>query len=121
MDAVEVSARRTTAAVVALVLLVACRGPSPVVTAQQVLPGAADAPMLVEATVENRGGEGQVSLEAVVRERGSQAIVARASRDVELERGGVQRVVLELPESGLRAGIARGDLELAVTASYPIQ
>lgn len=120
-DGVQMSLRATTCMAVALLLLVACRGPSPVVTSHEVLPGAADAPLRIEATVANRGGAGQVAVEALVRERASQAAVARAQREVDVERGGTQRVLLELHERGLRDGLTRGELELTVVARYPIE
>lgn len=102
--------------------LVACRGPEPVVTRQTLPAGEAGAPLRVEAMVVNRsGGSGQVSVVADVTERGSGTLIARESKEIELDAHGSQGVVLELRVPSLLKAGAAERLELRVAAHYPIE
>lgn len=115
---------RALVVLVALVasVLVGCRGPDPVVTRQTLLAADAGAPLRVEAVVVNRSaGSGQVSVVADVTERASGALIARESKEIELDAHGSQGVVIELRVPSLLDGVARERLELRVAARYPIE
>lgn len=114
---------RTRAAVLLVVLsCAACRGPEPVVTRQTLLAGEPGAPLRVEAVVENRsGGSGQVAVVADVTERASGALLARESKEIELDGHGSQGVVIELRVPSLLDAGSRDRLELRVAARYPVE
>lgn len=114
--------RARVAILLVLATCAACRGPEPVVTRQTLLAGDADEPLRVEAVVENRSsGSGQVAVVADVTERGSGRLLARESKEIELDGHGSQGVVLELHVPSLLDARARDRLELRVAARYPIE
>lgn len=91
-------------------------------TRQALLAGESGAPLRVEAVVENRsGGSGQVSVVADVTERASGALVARESKEIELDGHGSQGVVIELRVPSLLDAASPERLELRVAARYPIE
>ena len=113
--------RALLAALPVLLSCTSCGGPDPIVVRQQLLAGAPGEPMRVEALVENRsGGRGQVAVVADVTERGSGVLVARESKEIEIDGHGTQGVVLELRLPSLVDAAARERLEVRVAARYPI-
>lgn len=92
------------------------------VTRQTLFAGESGAPLRVEAVVENRsGGSGQVAVVADVTERPSGALVARESKEIELDGHGSQGVVIELQVPSLLDAGSRDRLELRVAAHYPVE
>lgn len=113
--------RALLAALPVLLLCASCRGPDPIVVRHELLAGAPGEPMRVEALVENRsGGRGQVAVVADVTERGTGVLVARESKEIEIDGHGTQGVILELRVPSLIDAAGRQRLEVRVGARYPI-
>jgi hypothetical protein len=109
------------AATGAAMCLTACRGPEPHVASHDFRVSANGDRLWVEAVVENRSpGDGQISLQAEVRDRASGALVAREAKEVELTGRARDSFVIEVPLSAkARANLA--GLSVDVEAEYPIE
>jgi hypothetical protein len=82
---------------IALLLAQGCAGPRPeVIRIALVSPGGPGAPYRVEATIHNRGSEGQVDVRVRLHDRAS-GVAFQAGRKLELRSGEVGSLVVELP------------------------
>jgi len=105
------------------IFLAACHGPEPIVDGSRLLPRIDNDDWFhVEARLSNKGrGDGPVGLTATVRDRTDDRVLARASRNVDLERRETMLVVIDLPQPLEARTMTDDRLAIEVHAEYPIE
>ncbi len=108
---------------VVLVLLTGCLGPSPVVEKQTLAPPSAPGqPYQVEAVVTNQGsGDGQIRVTASMKDKKTGVTLARGDQTVDLRDHERLNVVIPLDPPSSAGNLDPKDLEVEVTADYPVQ
>jgi hypothetical protein len=113
---------RRAAGIACALSLLACRGPDPHVVQQAARRLADGSALRVEAVVENRGhGSGQVAVTATVEDPASGAVVARETKEVDLEANERQPVVIEVELPTSRTPDEDQGLGVHVQAQYPVE
>jgi hypothetical protein len=107
-----------------LLTLAGCLGPKPVLQsykAEPPPPGSGQ-PFRVDAVVSNQGpGEGQVQVEVSLTNKQNGELIARESKEVELQSGDTAHVLVELNLPPSAEDLDPESIEVEVDAHYPIQ
>jgi ABC-type uncharacterized transport system auxiliary subunit len=115
---------------VALLVLLAfvmagCLGPKPVLQGQPTVvppPAGSDQPFRVEAVIANQGpGEGQVEVEINLINKRTGEYIAKHTEEVQLQIGDTVHVTADIPLPSSARDLPPEDIEVEVSAHYPIQ
>jgi hypothetical protein len=107
-----------------LLALSGCLGPKPVLQSYEAEPAppGTDQPFKVDAVISNQGpGAGQVEVEVSLKNKQDGQLLAKESKEVELQEGETTHVVVELNLPPSVENLDPESIEVEVDTHYPIE